>query len=207
MGATIMKQGHKMKGRHMGPPPGRGRGGGGRRRGRHPEPPMTSTEELQAWFAGNIPDDWFTDPVQIRFDRDEVIVTGALAKPKLDKGGDEELAARARAGAFREESRDQRIAIAERAEATFLRKVSWAVTVGETETEYSTAAAPVMTRLRIEERAVLDTLIAAGVARSRSEALAWTVRLVADNESEWIDKLRDAMTDLEAVRHEGPSPS
>ena len=92
-----MKQGHKMKGRHMGPPPGRGRGGGGRRRGRHPEPPMTSTEELQAWFAGNIPDDWFTDPVQIRFDRDEVIVTGALAKPKLDKGGDEELAARARA--------------------------------------------------------------------------------------------------------------
>ena len=187
----------------MGPPR---RGGGKRRgRGRHPEPPATSTEELSAWFAGNVPDDWFTAPVKIRFDRDEIIVTGDLAKPKVDDGVDLGLAAQARAGAFREETREQRIAIAERTEMTFLRKVSWVVTCADTEVEYTTAAAPVMTRLRMEERQVLDTLIDAGVARSRSEALAWTVRLVAENEADWIAKLRDAMTDLEALRKEGPA--
>jgi len=182
-----MKQAHARMAHHMA---AKGRGGG-RRRGRHPEPPTTTTDELQAWFAGNVPDDWFTKPVQVRFDRDEIIVTGTLAKPKLDKGGDEELAARARAKAFREDSRDHRIAIAERAEATFVRKVSWIVAIGKTEIEYTTASAPVMTRLRMDERAVLDTLIDAGVARSRSDALAWSVRLVAENESEWIDKLRE----------------
>lgn len=199
-----MKQRH-MKGRHMAPPQGRGRGGGRRRRGRHPEPPATTTEELAAWFAGNVPDDWFTKAVSIRFDRDEIIVTGELAKPKVDDGVDLTLAATERAKAFREDTREQRIAIAERAEATFLRKVSWVVTCADVEVEYTTAAAPVMTRLRMEERQVLDTLIDAGVARSRSEALAWTVRLVAENESDWIAKLRDAMTDLEALRKEGPA--
>lgn len=197
-----MKQGYATKrARRMGPPPQ----GRGRRRGRNVEPPATTTDELKAWFAGNVPDDWFTKAVDIRFDRDEILVTGKLKKPKLDKGGDEKLAAHARAEAFREETRDQRISIAERAEATFIRKVSWVVLVGDVEVEYTTAAAPVMTRLRMDERAVLDTLIDAGVARSRSEALAWSVRLVAENESEWIDKLRDAMTDLEALRDEGPA--
>ena len=169
------------------------------------EPPAVTREELEAWFAGHVPDEWFDDPVSIRFDRDEIIVTGRLAEPKLDEGGDAEAAANARAAAFREETRDHRIGIAERAEATFLRKVSWTVECGDVAASYTTAAAPVMTRLRMDERAVLDTLIDAGVARSRSEALAWTVRLVAENEADWIAKLRDAMTDLEAVRNEGPA--
>jgi len=50
----------------------------------------------------------------------------------------------------------------------------------------------------------LDTLIDAGVARSRSEALAWTVRLVAQHEADWIQELRDAMTSVEEVRARGP---
>jgi hypothetical protein len=56
------------------------------------------------------------------------------------------------------------------------------------------------------ERRTLDTLIDSGVARSRSDALAWCVRLVARNQSEWLDELRDALTRVERVRAEGPNP-
>ena len=61
-----------------------------------------------------------------------------------------------------------------------------------------------MTRLRQADRQVLDTLVAAGVARSRSDALAWCVRLVGRNADEWLGKLREAMADVERVRAEGP---
>jgi hypothetical protein len=176
----------------------------GRGRGRQAEPPPTTTEELSGWFAGNLPDDWFTEPASILFDRDEIFVTGALATPKLDDTADPTVAAHARIDAFRETTRDARIAIAARAEAKYLRKVSWAVTCGDEASEYTVASVPVMTRLRMNERRVLDTLIDAGVARSRSEALAWAVRLVGDNESEWIEKLRSAMTEVEELRNQGP---
>jgi len=189
--------------------PGKGRGGRGRGptrgRGRHAEPPTTDEAELRGWFAGNLSDDWFDAPVAIEFDRDEIIVTGNLAQPKIDKGDDPAIANQARIQAFRETTRDDRIAIAARAETTFERKVSWAVTCGDESAEYTVANVPVMTRLRLEDRQLLDTLIDAGVARSRSEALAWTVRLVAENESEWLAKLREAMTDIEALRNEGPA--
>jgi len=182
--------------------PGRGRGRG---RGRQAEPTPTTTEELNAWFAGNLPDDWFVEPVSVVFDRDEIIVSGDLAMPKIDKDTDAGLAARERMNSFRATTRDARISVAERAEASFLRKVSWAVTCGEEQMDYTVTSVPVMTRLHMEERQLLDTLIDAGVARSRSEALAWAVRLVADNESEWIDKLRSAMSEIEELRSEGPA--
>ena len=43
-----------------------------------------------------------------------------------------------------------------------------------------------MTRLRQPQRMVLDTLVDAGVARSRSDALAWCVRLVGQHEDDWL---------------------
>ncbi|MCL4117728.1 UNVERIFIED_CONTAM: hypothetical protein GTU68_054308 [Idotea baltica] len=185
-----------------GPGPGRGRGRG---RGRQAEPTPTTTRELSAWFAGNIADEWFTEPVSIAFDRDEVVVTGALPMPKIDDDADIAVAANERMNSFRLTTRDDRIAIAARAEAHFQRKVSWAVTCGDQAMDYTIASVPVMTRLHMEERQLLDTLIDAGVARSRSEALAWAVRLVADNESEWLDKLRNAMSEVEELRNEGPA--
>lgn len=165
----------------------------------------TSTGELSAWFAGNLPDDWFTEPVTVVFDRDEIMVTGQLPMPKLDDDADRLVAATERMAGFRETTRHARIAIAERAEATFQRKVSWIVACGGETMAYTVASVPVMTRLHMDERRLLDTLIDAGVARSRSEALAWSVRLVAENEAEWLDKLRSAMTELEELRTQGPT--
>ena len=83
------------------------------------------------------------------------------------------------------------MAIASRAQDHYLRVVSWAVTCDGHAASFTTASVPVMTRLLLDERLVLDTLIDAGVARSRSEALAWCVNLVADNEREWIGQIRD----------------
>jgi hypothetical protein len=176
---------------------------GGRRR--TAEPPTTNNAELRAWFSGNLPDDWFVAPPTVAFDRDEILVTGVVAEPKVDDDVDAAAASTARIDSFRESTREHRMAIAQRAQQTFVRTVSWAVTCGEVEGSFTRASVPVMTRLPMEERALLDTLIAAGVARTRSEALAWCVRLVADNESDWLGRLREAMTAVNEVRQEGPA--
>ncbi len=115
------------------------------------------------------------------------------------------VALASRIAAYREDTREQRIVIAREAEHRFGRKVSWAARCGEVETCFTTASVPVMTRLRMAEREVLDTLIDAGIARSRSEALAWCVRLVGRNEEAWINQLREAMAEVAKVRDEGPS--
>jgi hypothetical protein len=51
---------------------------------------------------------------------------------------------------------------------------------------------------------VLDTLVAANVARSRADALAWCVRLVGQNLDDWLTDLRDALEKVEEIRHQGP---
>ena len=94
--------------------------------------------------------------------------------------------------------------IADEAEHRFGRKVSWGARIGDSTVHFTTVSAPVMTRLRQSERLVLDTLVDAGVARSRSDALAWCVKLVGANQAEWIANLQDALTHVEKVRAQGP---
>ena len=162
---------------------------------------------IKGWFAGQVPDDWFVSPIEVTMDREEILVVGPLAEPKVDEDASDETrttAARARIRKFREETRDARIRIAQQAEERFGRKVSWGATCGDVRKDFTRVGVPVMTRLRMPQRAVLDTLIDAGVARSRSEALAWCVRLVGKHQAEWLDDLRDAMTKVEQVRAEGP---
>ncbi|MGH9126558.1 MAG: hypothetical protein ACRDZ8_17790 [Acidimicrobiales bacterium] len=175
-------------------------------------PSSHTTAELRAklhgWFAGQIPDGWFTTAPTVTFDNDEILVVGALKAPDLgaDAGADETAEAQAaRIQRFREDTREQRMRIAEDAQRRFRRRVSWGATCGDVTQNFSTASVPVMTRLRMPERAVLDTLIDAGVARSRSDALAWCVRLVGRNEAAWIDDLRAAFEHVESVRAQGPS--
>jgi hypothetical protein len=160
------------------------------------------------WFAGRIPDGWFTAAPEVTYDRDEILVLGALPAPDLGDAADDEARAAAvasRVEAFREETRATRMAIADAAEARFGRKVAWGVECGGRREVFTSLSVPVMTRLRMDERAVLDTLVDASVARSRSDALAWCVRLVGEHQDDWISKLRDALVGVKQVRAEGPT--
>ncbi len=168
-------------------------------------------ERVRGWFTGRLPEEWRAEPAQVDVDREEVTVVIAVADPELGADGSaaELQAARAgRAKAFREDTRERRMEIAREAEHRFGRKVSWGVTVGGEEGHrelFTHLAAPVMTRLRQPERKVLDTLVDAGVARSRSEALAWCVRLVGQHEGDWLGELREAMHTVDEVRSKGPA--
>jgi hypothetical protein len=171
---------------------------------------MTSADQraaLLGWFAGQLPDGWFSAPPEVTFDNDEILVVGRLPDPDLGSDASDEtkkVAELSRIERFREDTREQRVRIAEAAQRRFRRKVSWGATCGSTTEQFTTASVPVMTRLRMNERSVLDTFIDAGVARSRSEALAWCVRLVGRNEAEWINGLRSAFEQVEQVRAQGP---
>jgi hypothetical protein len=165
-------------------------------------------DRIQGWFAGRLPDDWFEGPPEITVDRDEILVVGTVAAPGVGDGAGDaarDAAAASRAQRFREETRERRMHIADEAEHAFRRKVSWGVRIGDQRQLFTTVSLPVMTRLRQPERAVLDTLVEAGVARSRSEALAWCVRLVARHQGEWIDGLREALGNVQRMRSAGPS--
>lgn len=171
---------------------------------------MTTQTTAESWLAGRLPQDWFIEPVQVRRDRDELVLIGTLAVPDLPEDADEadrDAAAQGRIKGFREDTRERRIEIARELEHRSGRKVSWGVRVGAEggEVLFTHLAAPVMTRLRQPERMVLDTLVDAGVARSRSDALAWCVRLVGERSDTWLGELREAMTHVDEVRRKGPA--
>lgn len=165
---------------------------------------------VAAWFGERLPQEWSEVPARVVVDREEITVV--LTLPALQTGAAEDEATRAAARAgrvarFREETRERRIQIAREAEHRFGRKVAWGVD-GASGSEgvemFTHLAVPVMTRLRQPERLVLDTLVEAGVARSRAHALAWCVRLVGDNSATWLADLRAAMSEVERIRDAGP---
>ena len=167
-------------------------------------------DELQGWITGRLPDDWFTAPPEISVDREEILVVGTLADVELPKDTTEAAATaarRARIERFREDTRQARMRIAEDLQRRLQRKVSWGAECGGVRDLFTTISVPVMSRLRQSERRVLDTLVDAGVARSRSDALAWCVRLVGRHQGDWIQQLRDALVHVEKVRAEGPDPT
>ncbi len=162
--------------------------------------------DLETWFTRRLPDGWFEE-IEVLADHEEILIIGTLPEPTVE--GEETPALRearleGAIAEFREATRRQRMAIAREAERSFRRLVSWGARCGGVRRLFTTNTTPVMTRLRLPERRVLDTLVAAGVARSRSEALAWCVRRVADTETRWLAELREAFTHVEAVRAAGP---
>ena len=169
--------------------------------------PASAGEKLRGWFSGRVPGDWFTGAPEITLDREVITVIGPLAAPEATADApdaERAEAAEGRSRRFREETRQQRIEIAREAEHRFGRKVSWGVLCNDKKVMFTTFSVPVMTRLRQPERLVLDTLVDAGVARSRSDALAWCVRLVGEHEDTWLSDLREALRHVEQVRADGP---
>src|SRR5580700_6337209 len=184
------------------------RGPRGRRRAESPPPSGPEQERLiGAWFSGRVPETWYEGGPTIEIDGDEIQVIGSLPAPQLPEGAGEDevrVAEQARISGFREETRGARVRIAEEAQPAFRRSVSWGAECGGSKVFFTTAGVPAMTRLGMRDRRVLDTLIDAGVAGSRSQALAWCVRLVAQHEAEWIDELRAAMAQVQELRNRGP---
>ncbi|MDX6228358.1 MAG: hypothetical protein QOI76_1748 [Frankiales bacterium] len=184
------------RGRHGGPPWARG----------NDAPPPA--DDVAAWLTGRLPDEWYEGSPEVHVDRDEIVIIGGLAAPTVEGDPDEAARQAAIAGRitrFREETRGKRISIAQEAEERYGRKVAWGAKIGDTSVLFTSLAVPVMTRLRFEERQVLDTLVDAGVARSRSEALAWAVKLVGQHEGDWIQQLRDALVAVQEARKAGPA--
>lgn len=177
-----------------------GRAGGWQQAG---QPDASDAAE---WLAGRMPDGWFDGDPTVIVDREEITVIGKL--PEAEGDADSEARAAGRASRFREETRSERMRIAEEAQDRYGRKVSWGVEVasktGSERILFTHISVPVMTRLKQRERQVLDTLVDAGVARSRADALAWTVRLVGEHTEDWLAKLRDAMTAVDDLRAQGP---
>ncbi|ATL71210.1 hypothetical protein IU500_13085 [Nocardia terpenica] len=193
----------------------RGRGFG--RPGGWQQADLPEAADAPDWFAGRLPADWFSGPPVIEIDRDEIVVIGELP---LGKPGEEAVDAESPAtdtaaevpratregliARFRESTRPARMQIADEAQARYGRSVAWGVSVGDQRILFTHLAVPVMTRLRQPERKVLDTLVDAGVARSRSDALAWTVKLAGKHAEQWLEELRAAMTKVDDLRAEGP---
>lgn len=191
------------RGRGRGPgghghgPGGRGRGFG--RPGGWQQADLPSTDDVESWLKGRLPQEWFTE-VSVTTDREEITVIGRLNEEPADGAEAEGLM-----GRWRSQTKEARIEIAQEAERRYGRKVSWGVRLGETEQLFTHLAVPVMTRLRQPERQVLDTLVDAGVARSRSDALAWCVRIVGEHSDDWLGRLRAAMAEVDKLRAEGPT--
>ena len=165
---------------------------------------VPSADDAQDWFNGRLPDDWFTE-VDVNVDRDEITVIGTLTESDPDGGAENSADPEGRVSRWRSDTKERRIEIAREAEARYQRKVSWGVRLGDGTALFTHLAAPVMTRLRQPERQVLDTLVDAGVARSRSDALAWSVRLVGQHADEWLGQLREAMSEVDKLRSQGPT--
>ena len=166
---------------------------------------MANTEEIKGWLTGRLPKEWFSGAPEVRMDEDEIWVIGTL--PEVQASGGEDAVKAARDGAiqrFREGTRDERIKIADEARQRFGKNLAWGAKVGDQTALFTHMAVPVMTRLRLPERELLDTLVRSGVARSRSHALAWCVRLVEKNESAWLSELKEALSKVGDVRSQGP---
>ncbi|WP_433196653.1 hypothetical protein ACQP1G_44875 [Nocardia sp. CA-107356] len=195
----------------------RGRGFG--RPGGWQQADLPDPADAPDWFAGRLPSDWFSAPPVIEIDRDEIVVIGELPIPQPEKPAvaeaaeadtdapTEKVPTATKEGAvarFRETTRPARMRIADEAQRRYGRSVAWGVSVDGERIMFTHLAVPVMTRLRQPERKVLDTLVDSGVARSRADALAWTVKLAGKHAEAWLEELRTAMRKVDDLRSEGP---
>lgn len=167
------------------------------------------TTEISEWFNKNLSKELQSEgEAQILADRDEIVVVCSLPDPEAPDGADAdaiEASRNAAVKAWREETREKRMAVADAAQDKFGRHVSWGVSIAGDRFLFTHVSVPAMTRLKVTERQVLDTLVDSGVASSRSEALAWCVRYVGKREKDWIGDLKKAFESVAEVRAKGPA--
>jgi hypothetical protein len=87
---------------------------------------------IKGWFAGRLPDGWFTG-VDVSVEDDQIVVVGTLPEdglPATSSAEEKEGAAAGRIARFREETRGERIGIAQEAEERFHKYVTWGTKLG-----------------------------------------------------------------------------
>ncbi|NTW03206.1 MAG: hypothetical protein HGA19_18345 [Oscillochloris sp.] len=151
-------------------------------------------EDLQSWVAQRLPAALIAGPPQVRRYDDELVIILQVDLPADPAAEATQIAL------LREETRTLRIQIARELEYSQKLPVAWGMRAGNTEEIFTSRTIPVMTRLARAERDVLDTLVAAGVAETRSSALAYTVRAFATEHGEWLAEVRQAIAEVERVR-------
>ena len=160
-------------------------------------------EELQRRIQERLPAQLLAGAPEISVYDDEVVVVVPIAADSLHSSlpDDERRDAALRLiGRRRDETRSLRMKLARDVQEVAGRPVAWGMRVGDTTALFTTRSAPVRTRLGRAERDVLDTLVAAGVAETRSSALAYTVRAFAVEHTDWLAEVRAAIEQVEQVR-------
>lgn len=159
--------------------------------------------EVSQWVYARLPAALLSGPPEVALYDDEVVIVlpivgapgGAAAGPNEQRQAEFRLIAERR-----EETRQLRMKLARELQKQLDLPIAWGMRVGGSEVLFTTRSAPVMTRLGRAEREVLDTLVAAGVADTRSAALAYAVRAFALEHADWIAEVRAAIAQVEQVR-------
>ena len=98
------------------------------------------SDKIAGWFAGRLPDGWFTGAPSVTVDEKQILVVGTLTEPPVPEGASAELKGGIEAGRiarFREATRPYRIEIAREAEHQFELPVTWGATAGGTSVTFT----------------------------------------------------------------------
>ena len=90
---------------------------------------------IGGWFAGRLPDGWFTGAPEVTLEGDQAVVVGILPEVELGPGASDAArtaAAQGRIARFRGYTRRERIWIAREAEELFQKNVTWGARSGAT---------------------------------------------------------------------------
>ncbi|NJN15211.1 MAG: hypothetical protein HC822_02345 [Oscillochloris sp.] len=159
----------------------------------------TDQETLARQLEQRLPEELRIAPPIIQRYEDELLIMLTIAPPETP-GDDPLRAAQQQIAVQRESSRKLRMQLAAEIQRAVGLPVAWGMRVGDVEVLFTSRTVPVMTRLNRLERDVLDTLVAAGVADTRSSALAYVVRTFALEHGSWLEEVRGAIAEVSRVR-------
>lgn len=159
-------------------------------------------DELVPWLTAQLPQELLGAAPEVSLYDDELIVMLHPRQPNPPAANADEQRSQERAliVQLREASRPLRMRIAETLQQRLQRPVAWGMRIGQSEELFTARTVPVMTRLDRRERDVLDTLVAAGVAETRSAALAYCVRVFANEHHDWLQEVRGVIAQVQQVR-------
>lgn len=164
----------------------------------------TNQRELKEWLLHQLPPAITSCETEVTSDEDEMLVilhldTSALGETKENERKRVEQACIVH---YRAETKALRIQLAREIHEQYGYTVTWGMRAGKTIQFFTNNQKPVMTRLSYYERRVLDTLIAANVANTRSAALAYIVRTFAAEHQDWLDDVQEALVHVEQLRQQ-----